>query len=238
VVQVQRFQIGLDPIVPGSDEFFRADSAPLASGGDGLIQSNDVVQTQRFQIGLDPLQNVSADIDNGSTWLASTRTVFSLMGDSLSELILRLITSKTHETALRGLRIEQAAVNYEEITVNILVDSLGDESGYGFTLNYDPALLADPRLAMGAAGGSGLCTTSYNRQIVCSVSYFTHESVGSSSGVIGEIPAGNEQVLATIKFRRLTGAELDRHSIDIIGVNATNDRAEALHFARRNWERL
>jgi hypothetical protein len=118
--------------------------------------------------------------------------------------------------------------------VSILVDALGDESGYGFTVRYDPAIFSDPRFAVGTAGGSRLCDTSVPGQITCSVSYFDHDSAGSNSDQIGEIRAGNDQVLATITFRLMSNSELNPASIELIKVNASNDMAEVLHIIGGN----
>jgi len=40
---------------PGSNEFQRADVAPLATRGDGFIDASDVVQIRRYVLGLDPI---------------------------------------------------------------------------------------------------------------------------------------------------------------------------------------
>jgi hypothetical protein len=230
VVQVQRFQIGLDTITLGSNEFLRADSAPLNTGGDGLIQTNDVVQTQRFQIGLDQLQNVpTAPPDETASLLAPKEAgLIDVISDSKATHIAG-IRPMPKESPGRAIRLESPiTMNAGEITLNILVDALGDEAGYGFTLSYDPAVVASPKIAVGAAGGSRLCNTSISGRIMCSMMNFSNSSPGGSSDQIAEIPAGSSQVLATITFKLAANAQPETASIRLTNANASNDVAELL----------
>jgi hypothetical protein len=238
VVQVQRFQIGLDAITPGSNEFLRADSAPLASRGDGAIQSNDVVQTQRFQIGLDAL--VSASTSQSpleSAWQSPLEVVesfFGLVRGPNAEVGLES-TGKhfaRDDVFRRTLRIGQQAVrtSSKEITVNILADAVGDESAYGFTLGYDPAVLSSPTVRIGTVGGSRLCNTSQSGLIACSISNFAHDLAGSATAQIGEIGSGDKKVLATVTFKIRPRSEPDLSAIRLTNVNATNDSAGVLRI--------
>jgi hypothetical protein len=227
VVQVQRFQIGLDSITSGTSEFLRADSAPLATGGDGSIQSNDVVQTQRFQIGLDPLQNASTpEFDGLSTLLASNDGLQGIMG-----LFPDLFASTKAGTPIPARRLAidpRVGTGSREITFDVVANSRGDESAYGFTLSYDPAVLFLPKVMAGAAGGSRLCNTSVRGKITCSISNFAQNAAASSSRQIGEIRVGDNQQLATITLKLVSTGRLGPASVGLVKADASNDLGAAL----------
>jgi hypothetical protein len=133
----------------------------------------------------------------------------------------------------RSLSLERLPMTRSgEISVNVIVDAAGDESGYGFRLIYDPAVYLDPEVMVGTAGGSKLCNTNVAGQITCSVSYFARNTPGSTSGQIGEITAGTNQQLITITFRTTSMRKLKTSAIKIISVNATDDMARILPIRR------
>ena len=218
VVQVQRFMIGLDLPFQGN-EFQRADSAPFATRGDGFLQANDVVQAQRYQIGLDPVQTAGGPV--------APSGLDEMAGDGPG--MIQLSRSRFGEGTARRLMVGTATAGRgQPMTVEILADALGDESAYGFTLTYQTAKLTAPSVAIGTAGGSRFCNTTVAGQISCSVNNFPNDQPGSSTDQIGEIAAGNDQVLVKITFTVAAAAPAGPTAIDFTVINASNDAAAAL----------
>ena len=122
VIQVQRFQIGLDQPYQ-SNEFQRADSAPFSVRGDGQIQSNDVVQAQRFQIGLDALQFAGGPLTSSGNLqsLTNGEPTNHKSGNSLPSL------KKSTEQLLPHELREQSAYTsngQNQVVVNVRADTL------------------------------------------------------------------------------------------------------------------
>lgn len=222
VIQVQRFQIGLDQ-ADLSNEFQRADSAPFSSRGDGFIQPNDVVQAQRYQIGLD-LQQFAAGPSAPPPAPASAPLADTAFG------AVR-VDAKKSVAAPRELRVESPAGSFsggQQVVVNIRVDAIGDESAYGFTLDYSPAALMSPTVAIGTAGGSRFCNTLVAGQIRCSINNFPDNNPASDTDQIGEIAAGNNQLLVRITFTVVSNAPGGATPLTLSNLGASNDLAQSL----------
>lgn len=224
VVQVQRFQIGLDQ--PDQlNEFQRADSAPFVSKGDGAIDSTDVVQTQRYQIGLNEAQSAAGPIDD---------TGFSFTSGSEKELTAREDLQEMSQGG-RALRVQGTdGSRGMPVIVNIRADAIGDESAYGFRVTYDQAILTAPTTAIGTAGGSRFCNTGIAGQINCSVNNFLIDQPGTSTDQIGEILPGSDQLLLTITFTVAASAAPGLTSVGLTNVNASNDAAANLVIGSQN----
>ncbi len=223
VVQVQRFQIGLDQPYQGN-ELQRADSAPFAVRGDGAIESNDVVQAQRYQIGLDVNQNAAGPTAPGDAPLSEA------FGSEFAEKNLKFSAeAKAAASAPRQLRVESAASSAgQQAVVNILVDAVGDESGFGFQLNFNSSTLTNASAAIGTAGGMRFCNTSVAGQITCSVNNFAVNNPLSSTDQINEIATGSNQILVKVTFTVPAGASAGTEAITLSNVNASNDAAQSL----------
>lgn len=238
VVQVQRFQIGLD-LPFQTNELQRADSAPFSSRGDNLLQSNDVVQTQRYQIGLETLQNAAGpgalieSIAQNETFKNEERStpeiIFSERQKSLSG------KTSSASAAPRLLRIQNASGSPgQQVVVNILTDAMGDESAYGFRVSYNQAILTNPTTAIGTAGGSRLCNTATAGQINCSVNNFLNNNPMSSTDQIGEILPGDNQQLLRITFTIAANATGGTVPLTMSNVNASDDAATNLTISSQN----
>lgn len=119
-VQVGRFVAGLDDIATPS-QFQRADSAPLATSGNGLLTVSDWVQAGRFAVGLDPL--VPAGGPTVPSGVGPGRNKPKLQGDANRIITIAagpLVFGKTNE-------------------VSVMVAAQGDENALAFSLNFDPA---------------------------------------------------------------------------------------------------
>jgi hypothetical protein len=121
------------------------------------------------------------------------------------------------------------------VTVNILVDANGDESAYGFTLNYDATKLSFVTTTLsGASGGSRLCNGAVAGQVSCSVNNFPDDKAGSSSDQIGEIAEGANRILIKVTFNILAGTPAGTTPLTLTNVSASNDAAQALQISSQN----
>jgi len=227
VVQIRKFLNGTDVADQTTDEFQRADSAPFASRGDGRILSDDVVQTRRYQNGTDPKQ------------LASGPMTASLARPAIDSLVAEL-SQTDYENALMGnpreVRVENASGSAGQmVTVNIGVNAVGNEAEYGFIINYDTNVLSNPVVGAGTAGVSvRSCNIATVGQINCSVGGVPNNQVGSADGGIGELAAGNNQLLITVQFTIAANAPPGTTPLTLSNVNASSDAAQLFTPTARN----
>lgn len=218
VVQVRRFLNGTNTPSTMPNEFQRADSAPFAEKGDGLLNSADVVQTRRYQNGTSPLQTAGGPLQPGGG-LQSLTTEVEKSGTE----------SKSAQGNLREVQVESTTASAGQmVTVNILVDAVGDEAEYGFILNYDTNVLSNPVIREGKTGASvrSCNTTTKPGQISCSVGGFAGNNTKSTDSGIGEIGAGNNQILMTVTFTVAAKAAADAAGdtpLKLSNVNAASD---------------
>jgi len=211
VVQVRRFQNGTDTPSTSSNEFQRADSAPFSTKGDGCIRSDDVVQTRRYQNGTTPPEPASGPTAPGSCATSMAAEEQSAVAEP-----------QNHQ---RQLRVESTSGSAgSQVTVNIRVDSVGNEAEYGFILNYDPNVLSMPVILAGDAGASvRSCNIGTAGQINCSVGGFPNNQAGSSDGGIGEIAPGDNVILIRVTFTIAATAQPGRTPLTLSNVNASSD---------------
>ena len=138
--QIGRFVAGLDEVNLGN-EFQKADVAPRTTGGNGQLTVADWVQAGRYAAGLDPAP--------GAT------------GPYLPIILRQLVTGTGDEREVaaghRGRwrsQISEAPFRIpprttRTVSIAVELDAQGGENGFGFSLNFDPALLANPRVAPG-----------------------------------------------------------------------------------------
>jgi hypothetical protein len=134
--QTGRFSAGLDTPAVGC-EFQRADAAGRTTLGNGAITVSDWVQAGRYAAGLDP--PTAAGGPNGSAPIQLKPLTYQI--DAVdAERIVR--------AAGNPMNAGQAA------TVNIELDSQGDENALGFSVTFDQAKLTyvSATLGTGATG--------------------------------------------------------------------------------------
>lgn len=211
VVQIRRFLIFADTPDPNTNEFQRADSAPYDTKGDGIIQSNDVVQARRYLITADTQQEAGGPM---------TASGLQPRGEGLA----------APYGPGRQLRVESTSSSAgQQVTVNIRVDAVGDESEYGFAVNYNPSILTNPTTQLGNAGALfRSCSVNPTGRLNCSVGTFPNNNPMSSSPDIGEIGAGNNQILITVTFTVAANAPAGATPVTLTNVNASNDAAQSL----------
>lgn len=216
VVQIRRFLNRTDTPSTTPNEFQRADSSPIGTRGDGALDTTDVVQTRRYQNGSDAKQPAGGPtVPSGGP--PALTAEFNQSGDE----------SKTPEGNRREVRVENASGSAgQTVTVNIRVNA-GGEAEYGFILNYDSSVLSNPVIGAGNAGASvRSCNIATAGQINCSVGGFLNNQIGSSDAGIGEIGAGNNQILITVTLRITAKAQPGTTSLTLSNVNASSDAAQ------------
>ena len=180
VSQIERFQLGLDTDYM-SNEFQRADSAPLSTRGNGVVSSTDVAQATRYQLGLDMPQTAGGPTAGSRP--ASSATKVRRISETANE---------DSPAAPRTVRIVNNTANPgSTVQVIVQVDAMGDESVYGFSVNYETSKLTLQSVAAGPATLGGLAQSNSNTpgQIGFSVNF------GNNT-----ITAGNNQTMFTITF--------------------------------------
>jgi hypothetical protein len=139
--QVGRFTVGLDAPADGS-EFQRADCAPKATLGDGRLTIADWVMAGRYAAGLE----TAAAAGGPSAAVSSLMAAEKKMSRSVAS---RLAESEQLQT--RAVSVVPAVFNRGlENVLSIALNSLGNENGVGFSLNFDPTQLNFARATLGA----------------------------------------------------------------------------------------
>ncbi|MGI8640757.1 MAG: carboxypeptidase regulatory-like domain-containing protein, partial [Pyrinomonadaceae bacterium] len=174
--------------------------APFDTRGDGRVSSIDVSQAQAYQLGF----NLTA---GGTPQPAAGPTTPNPIAEPAGSLLsagklfdFKRGYNQSRVAAPREVRVVSTTANVgQNVTVMINVDAMGDESVYGFSLNYDATKLSNPVVTIGTAGGAVLSNATQSGRIGVSVSY---------GG--GTIAAGNNQNLVRIQFtvagNAMTGA--------------------------------
>lgn len=133
VTQLRRFVSGLDTPNAATNEFQRIDCAPRSTFGDGVINSTDVVQGRRYVAGLDPQTPAGGPASRGLV----PESVFVPDRDASLDPFKREIS------------IGEPELYRSTVIVPIEMTSVGNEVAMSFTLDYDPSILADPRITLG-----------------------------------------------------------------------------------------
>jgi len=136
-VQLGRFVAGLDSIA-SPEEFQRADCAPRATLGNGVISLTDYVQAGRYAIGLDPLTPAGGPTSGASLVGGGIQPAGS--GDVLSALNASIVQGQTN-------------------TVRVALEARGNENALSFSLSYDPLKLAFIGVTSGAGAAGASLTT-------------------------------------------------------------------------------
>jgi len=143
VAQVRRFAAKMDQSFQ-FNEFQAADSAPRSDGGNGILTVADVIQAKRYAMGLDLLRDYDGPLSSGA-------------------LTGKAINGRTDGLIPRGIYPFTLGRIGNKLTIAIALDAQGDETGVGFTLNYNTGDLANPQnitLGSDAAGASLTTNTS------------------------------------------------------------------------------
>lgn len=179
VSQIRRFAVGLDTFDTLNNEYQRADCAPFATLGNGSVAATDVTQARRYQLGSDPSQPAGGP-NSSSSFAPLMKTPYELATQNMAA-IARVVRVISVNTSPGGT-----------VTVTLQADANGDENNYGFSLNYNTAILSDPvvTIGAGATGGNVLSnTTTMPGKIGFSVDF------GGAT-----MPSGLGRQLVTVRF--------------------------------------
>ncbi len=232
VVQMRRFLNQTNIPDSSTDEFQRADCSPMNTRGDGFIRSDDIVQVRRYLNGSDALQPADGPrVPNGGSSSGQPKSVYDgkasvidLQTKSATAAAAAVAKASAPGNHRRRLRVENVSAGVgESVAVNILVDSVGDEVEYGFTINYQTSALSNPVVTNGAAGaGAVSCNTTKPGQIFCSVGTFPTNRTGDPN--ISEIEPGAGRALIKVRFTVNAGARMKTVSaITLSEVNVSDD---------------
>ena len=225
VVQMRRFLNGTNTPDPLTNEFQRADSDPFATKGDGSLNSADIVQTRRYQNGTSPLQTAG-----GPTMPGGRPQFLSAEVNNLTALL------QSAADEMRQMRVENLMTSDGQmVTVNILVNAVGDEAEYAFTLNYDESVLSQPIIREGKTTATvRACNIQMAAAIRCSVGGFLDNNPTSSEAGIGEMALGENQLLLIVEFTVRANAPLGAIEIKLSEVNAANDAPQLFKLQTTN----
>lgn len=145
VVQIRRFVVSLDTPSTSTNEYQRADAAPISTSGNGVLDSSDTVQTRRYVAGLDTLR-----APGGPTGpITAPEPEKTMLGD-----IWRYFFGY-------DISIGEVPAGSDG-QVTILVDlSTVEAAAASFTLDFDSAVLRNPIVDM--ADGTTTLTVNYER---------------------------------------------------------------------------
>ncbi|MBP7375943.1 MAG: PD40 domain-containing protein [Pyrinomonadaceae bacterium] len=144
VDQVRRFAAKLDTDFQ-YNEFQRADVSPLVDGGDGSLSVADVIQAGRFSAGTDAVRTNAGPL-----------TAASLAG--------KTIAGKDGNLLPRSIRPVIVSRSATKIVIGVLLEAQGDETGVGFTLNYNTSDLSNPTNIVVGSGAAGAVLTANTMQ--------------------------------------------------------------------------
>jgi hypothetical protein len=180
IQQIRRFAVGLD-LPYQSNEFQRADNAPRNTFGDSFVDADDIEQARRYAVGLDSRQDAGGPTSppvNAAEW--SERTILS--------------TGKLAPVAGRAVRlINQTSSAGQQVTVPINVDTTGDETGYTFSISFNPAVLQADSVTIGDLGGNVISNINNTNGTI-------GFSITSFSGANGTITEVTNQTLVRVQF--------------------------------------
>lgn len=135
--QERRFVSGLDTPDPATNEFQRADMAPLSTLGNCSIDSSDVVQVRRYVSGLDAPRAAG-----GPTEQCGSRSPTETEGKETA-------SSNAATPSNRGVRIGPGTGSRgQTVTLPVFMKMDRDEMAVAFTLEYDSTRLSNPRIEM------------------------------------------------------------------------------------------
>jgi hypothetical protein len=199
-IKIGRYAAKLDT-VPSPSQFQRADCAPRSSLGNGTITLTDWVQAGRYAAGLDPLTPAGGP----------TAPTEALAAKSMSALS-PLASAAAREVRIPGVGLRAGQTN----RIPVLLVAQGNESGIGFSVNFDATMLSFVSAAAGsnatgavlnvntsqaATGQIGLVlslpigtnTFAMGTQEVAALRFFvSSNAMGAASAVFGDQPVIRE----------------------------------------------
>ncbi len=144
LVQIRRFIVGSDLIVGTTNEFQRADIAPIETRGNGVLDASDIAQVRRYIVGLDSRQ------DAGGPTQPTAREIG--MWTVIDEIYL-FFTGRTFSIS------NKKAIAGEQVAIDVIANSKGDETAVSFTVEFDATALMKPQVRLGSGAPQGAVLT-------------------------------------------------------------------------------
>ncbi len=193
VTKERNFVLGLETPDMVTNQFQRADTAPrdpsTNTWGDGVLDATDVVITRQYNLGLLPLSPVG-----GPVWPVAMRSPNTLWDGFFRPA--------------RSLRAGSAGAKPgDEVTIQFIMDSQGDELATSFSLNFDPEALAFVSASLGSGVYDG--------------TFLTLNSGRAADGEVGVLIDSNypfmagTHVILSVTFRIPETATAGLHQVDI-----------------------
>lgn len=145
------------------NEFQRADCAPRnanGNSGDGILNILDLQQARRYAARNDELQTAGGPTQ--PTPPSAPASALSLSGVGRGDKLL-LFNQPSVNTVVRAVSTTASAGT--SVTVSIEIDSQGTETGTQFSLNFNPAQLTNPQVALGSGVPAGSVLTLNTNQV-------------------------------------------------------------------------
>ena len=186
VQQVLRFQTGTDSNYQ-NNEFQRADSSPRTSSGDGVLDITDVQQALRYQSGADAPQPAGGP---------TTRKLSPMASLNGFELPIGKLAAPSATTVVKA--VGGSGAGGQTVTVQILVDAQGTETGFGFSLNFNSQLLTFNSAVLGADAQNSFLQVNRNNA--------ANGQIGI--GIVRDTPvaAGSNKQILIVTFTIAAGA--------------------------------
>ncbi|MFT3743159.1 MAG: choice-of-anchor Q domain-containing protein [Pyrinomonadaceae bacterium] len=202
--QIVLGNLGLDST---TNEFQRADCAPLATRGDGVLNTADVVQARRFAVGFDPIVSIG-----GPSSQSLTEAVFGRAEDN--GFLAATQFQITSQTAARGERVSLPV----EMITNSKVGAVS------FTVEFDPATLQDPRI-----------TAPNGVNVSLNTRYANKGKIGVLVDSDRSLASAADRKIVMIEFTVAPKAETGNSAVsfggDVIGKSVASVKAENMRAA-------
>ena len=215
---IEQFLVGGASMDPSVNEFQRADVAPYASKGDGILDITDVNLAEQYLISAVAQQTAGGPLSPAGP--IPSQESLSSAGSKVnpkaeSAALLPRVVRASNVTTSAG----------QTVTVPILVDAEGDETGYSFTLDYNPQILTNTAVTVGNVGGTRafvIGTTNPNDGVADGKTTFSVRNFPNT-----QIAAGNGQILVNVTFQVAAGAPAGTTPLTFSGMPTPNSVTNA-----------
>jgi hypothetical protein len=172
-VLVGRYAARLD-YPTNASEYQRADCAPRGTLGDGAITVADWVQTGRYAVGLDPATRAGGPTNDAGPLVVTGSSKPKPMPKGLSR-----------QVRLTNVNLVQG----QSGTVSVYLDAQGDENALGFSIAFDPSVLAYVSASIGADAPGATLDINTNQGSTGKAAFLLALPIGTS------FSAGTKEVL-------------------------------------------
>ena len=217
---IEEFLIGSASPNPSFNEFQRADVAPYASKGDGILDITDVNLAEQYLISAVASQTAGGPLNPNAPSPVESSAQLSRSG---AKGEVRMDKSALLPRVVRASNVTTSAG--QTVTVPILVDAEGDETGYSFTLDYNPQILTNTAVTVGNVGGTRafvIGTTNPNDGVADGKTTFSVRNFPNT-----QIAAGNGQILVNVTFAVAAGAPAGTTPLTFSGMPTPNSVTNA-----------